>query len=553
MAPTKHELKSTIVAATVLANRAIVTRTGRVKLEIGDNQITLKDLPMSLIENSVRVSGEGPEGAKIMGVEMKKEYLVEVKDEKFLELQKAIEALVHQETAMKNELEELNANLNIMTELSKTVSTDMARGYSRKLLEVGDLDKAVKYIIDQMHEAHSRIRSKNLELFNLQKKINALRGEEGNLNSMRERETNIVNVDIEAPTPGDFDIVVEYAVDGAEWYPVYDARVSTDDMKVDFTYYGIVRQSTGENWTSTVVTLSTAPEAPSTQLPDIQPWYVSAYEPALNRRAPSGTPHRGAMMQMQQAQAPEMLSSCTDKSGMFEGGRGGDGFVEKKKEAAKNQVAKVETSGEAVVYRIEKPSDIPSEEETPKKLTIGKFELPVDIRYLTIPKIVPEIYTKAKVTNNSEFMFLPGDVNLFSDAEFIGTSSMGNVAPTEKFDFSLGITKAIKVKRGLTKREVTSGGVVHKEKRIKYAYRIKIENNKKNDVKVTVKDQLPVSTHEKIKVDGVGYSEGNDPTKKNDLGILEWTFILPSGKKRLIDFEFSLVYPVDMTIEGDID
>ena len=90
MAPIKHELKSTILAATVMVNRAIVTRTGSVKLEVGDNQISLKDLPMSLIENSVRVSGNGPEGAKIIGVELKKEYLVEVKDEKLQELQKQI-------------------------------------------------------------------------------------------------------------------------------------------------------------------------------------------------------------------------------------------------------------------------------------------------------------------------------------------------------------------------------------------------------------------------------------------------------------------------------
>jgi uncharacterized protein (TIGR02231 family) len=552
MAPTKHELKSTIVAATVLTNRALVTRTGRVKLELGDNQITLKDLPLSLIENSVRVSGQGPEGAKIIGVEMKREYLEEVKDEKFLELQKAIDALLLQETAMKNELEELNASLNIMTELSKTVSTDMARGYSRKLLEVGDLEKAVRFIIDQMHETHSRIRAKNLDLVNLQKKINALRGEESNLSSMREKETNIVNVDVEAPKPGDFDLVVEYAVYGAEWHPVYDARVSTEDMTVDFTYYGIVQQSTGENWTNTVITLSTAPEAPSTQLPDIQPWYVNVYDTTRRARATEKNLKSG-MMQMQQA---EFASSAPMGAPMRsdEGGRGGDGFMDAEKKVAAHAVtAKVETSGEAVVYKIEKPSDIPSEEETPKKLTIGKLELPVEIRYLTIPKVVPEVYCKAKITNSSEFMFLPGEVNLFSDSEFIGASSIGNVAPTEKFDFSLGITRAIKVKRGLTKREVTSGGVMHKEKRIKYAYRIKVENNKRTEVKMTVKDQLPISQHEKIKVDGVGYSEGNEPTKKNDLGILEWTFILPSGKKRLIDFEFSLVYPVEFTIEGEID
>jgi uncharacterized protein (TIGR02231 family) len=553
MAPKKQILNSTIVAATVMVNRAIITRTGSIKLEVGDNQISLKDLPTSLIENSVRVSGDGPEGAKIIGVELKKEYLVEVKDEKLQELQKKVEALRLQETALKNELEEMNANLAIMNELAKTVSTDLARGYSRKQIDVSDLDKAVRYIIDQMNATHGRIRAKNLELIELQKKITALQNEEDNLSSMQEKETNVINIDIEAANPGDFDIKVEYAVYGAEWYPIYDARVSTDDMKVDFTYYGIVKQNTGENWTNTVITLSTAPEAPSTTLPDIQPWYINIYEPARNmvtrdRRSAD----KSGMMQMQQAELPPPAPASMSEAG-FGGGLRDEFKPAPKKVAAREPVAKVETSGETVVYKIEKPSDIPSEEETPKKLMIGKFELPVEIRYLSIPKVIPEVYTKAKITNSTEFMFLPGEVNLFSDSEFIGSSNLENVAPTEKFQFSLGITKAIKVKRGLTKREVTSGGVVHKDKRIKYAYRIKVENNKKSDARITIKDQLPLSQHEKIKIEDVGWGEGTEPTKKNDMGILEWSFILPSGKKRNIDLEFSVVYPTEFTIEGELD
>jgi uncharacterized protein (TIGR02231 family) len=404
-----------------------------------------------------------------------------------------------------------------------------------------------------MNATHGRIRAKNLELIELQKKVTALQNEEDNLSSMQEKETNVINIDIEAANPGDFDIKVEYAVYGAEWYPIYDARVSTDDMKVDFTYYGIVKQNTGENWTNTVITLSTAPEAPSTTLPDIQPWYINIYEPARNmvtrdRRSAD----KSGMMQMQQADLPPPAPASMSEAG-FGGGLRDEFKPAPKKVAAREPVAKVETSGETVVYKIEKPSDIPSEEETPKKLMIGKFELPVEIRYLSIPKVIPEVYTKAKITNSTEFMFLPGEVNLFSDSEFIGSSNLENVAPTEKFQFSLGITKAIKVKRGLTKREVTSGGVVHKDKRIKYAYRIKVENNKKIDARITIKDQLPISQHEKIKIEDVGWGEGTEPTKKNDMGILEWSFILPSGKKRNIDLEFSVVYPTEFTIEGELD
>jgi uncharacterized protein (TIGR02231 family) len=222
------------------------------------------------------------------------------------------------------------------------------------------------------------------------------------------------------------------------------------------------------------------------------------------------------------------------------------------KVAAEAQVAKVSTSGEEVVYKIEKPSDIPSA-DTPKKLTIGKLTLPTDIKYMAIPKLVPEVYTYSKTSNESEFMLLPGTVNLFADSEFIGETSIENVAPTEKFEFSLGITKALKVKRELVKREVGSSGMMGKDKKVRYAYRIKVENNKKNDVKITVKDQLPVPQHEKIKVDDIVYADNFEPTKKSDLGILEWTFTLPAGKKRTIEFGFDVHYPGDVTVEGLID
>jgi len=319
---------------------------------------------------------------------------------------------------------------------------------------------------------------------------------------------------------------------------------------VDFTYYGLVQQATGENWKSTVITLSTAPDSPSTQLPELQPWYISAYAPPRSR--PSMLT-RGGFAKADMKMAEEAPAAAMD---MEMGGAGADGDAfngPMAKVGAVAQTATVSTSGEAVVYKIEKPTDIDSEEESPKKLTVGLFKLPTEIRYLAIPKVIQEVYTKAKVTNDSEFMLLPGDVNLFSDSEFIGVSTLGTVAPTEKFDFSLGITRAIKVKRELVKREVSSAGITGKGKRVKYAYRIKVENNKKVDIKITVRDQLPIPQHEKIKIEDVAYGDKDEPSKKTDLGILEWTFTLSPGKKKIIDFEFCIVYPQDMTIEGEMD
>jgi len=550
MDPTKTDMESRIVASTVLQNKAVVTRKGTVKLVSGDNIIKQSNLPLNLVENSVRVNGEGPEGAKIISVELKKEYLEEVTDVKLRELEKILEGLRQEDIRLKHDLEELNAGLGTMREMTGTISGDLARGFGFKRIELGELDRFVKYIPEQMHDLNSKIRLKNVEITNHQKRIQAAQGEYSKLSSMGGKEVNTILVDIEAAKPGDFDLSLEYVMDGASWYPLYDARVLTDEGKVDFTYFGMVQQETGENWKSTVITLSTAPDSPSTQLPELSPWYLSAYQPprddySKNKRK-MGFAQSIAMPSSASSPAPCAPEACRDESIALPP-------APPPKVAAVAQTATVSTSGEAVVYKIEKPSDIDSEEESPKKLTVGLFKLPAEIKYLTVPKVVQEVYTKARIVNESEFMLLPGDVNLFADSEFIGVSGVGNVAPREKFDFSLGITKAIKVKRELLKREVSSAGMTGKGRRIKYAYRIKVENNKKIDASITVKDQLPISQHEKIKIEDVAYADGCDPTKKSDMGILEGSFTLPPGKKRTIEFEFAIVYPQEMSIEGATD
>jgi uncharacterized protein (TIGR02231 family) len=551
MDPTKTDMESRIVASTVLQNRAVVTRKGIVKLVPGDNVIKQSNLPLNLVENSVRVNGEGPAGAKIISVELKKEYLEEVTDVKLRELEKVLEGLRQEDVRLKHDLEELNSGLGTMREMTGTISEDLARGYGFKRIELGELDKFVKYIPEQMHDLNSRIRLKNVEITNHQKKIQAAQGEYSKLSSMGGKEVNSILVDIEAAKLGDFDLTLEYVMEGASWYPLYDARVLTDEGKVDFTYFGMVQQETGENWKSTVITLSTAPDSPSTQLPELSPWYLSAYQPMRYESAKKGRKMFAQTMSMPSSAPPPapceaMEEKCADEMTILPP-------APPPKVAAVAQTATVSTSGEAVVYKIEKPSDIDSEEESPKKLTVGMFKLPADIKYLTVPKVAQEVYTKARIVNESEFMILPGDVNLFADSEFIGVSGVGNVAPREKFDFSLGITKAIKVRRELLKREVSSAGMTGKGRRIKYAYRIKVENNKKIDASITVKDQIPISQHEKIKIEDVAYADGCDPTKKSDMGILEWSFTLPPGKKRTIEFEFAIVYPQEMSIEGATD
>ncbi len=542
-------IESSITAATVMSSRALVTRKGRVQLVAGENRITFRDLPEALDEGSVRVAGEGPAGTRLGGVEVRREYLQEVKDERLRGLQRQIEEAVAGEATLSHDIGELNTGLGLLNELVKNSPGDLSRGYSRKRIDVNDLDKGYRWILEQLHATNGSLRAKGREMQELQKRLNQLRGEESELTSMGSKEVLVVEVGVDATTAGPFDLSMEYVVDGAAWSPRYDARVLTDESKVEFSYFGMVHQETGEHWRSTRVTLSTAPEAPTTVLPELSPWYLRAYEP--ERARPSkpmarSAPGMGGAGLMAKSAAPMEAPPF--------------GFGEEpmappptdKREAAQDVVARVDTSGETVVYRIPQTADLPSE-DSPRKLLIGRFVLPTDISFLTVPKLVPEVYTSARVTNDSEFMLLPGAMSLFADAEFIGETAIEHVAPTERFKLSLGITKAIKVKRELVKREVSAAGMISKEKVIRFAYRIKVENNRKSDARITVKDQIPVSPHEKLKVGDIVFGDDDEPTKKSELGILEWTFKLAPEKKKIIDFGFAVNYPQDFTVDGDLD
>lgn len=55
-----------------------------------------------------------------------------------------------------------------------------------------------------------------------------------------------------------FELYLSYVVSHASWEPAYDVRVDSSTQGLSLTYYGAVRQSTGEDWVNCRVSLSTA-------------------------------------------------------------------------------------------------------------------------------------------------------------------------------------------------------------------------------------------------------------------------------------------------------
>ena len=101
--------------------------------------------------------------------------------------------------------------------------------------------------------------------------------------------------------------------------------------------------------------------------------------------------------------------------------------------------ATVETTGTAVTFRVGRPVAIPSD-GSPHKTLITNLDMDAKLDYVTVPKIAEEAYLRAKITNTSDSILLPGPANIFHDDEFVGTTALETVVPNEEFEVQLAWT-----------------------------------------------------------------------------------------------------------------
>lgn len=88
-----REVTSKVISATVFSDRALVTRVAESTVSAGEHVLMISDLPTTLIDQSVRVSGEGTAQAKILEVKVETAFLDTIPQERIRQLQAKLQGL----------------------------------------------------------------------------------------------------------------------------------------------------------------------------------------------------------------------------------------------------------------------------------------------------------------------------------------------------------------------------------------------------------------------------------------------------------------------------
>lgn len=552
------DLEAPIKEVTVYADRALVTRQGSVELEAGEHELRINTLPQFL-RDSLRAAGRGPQGARILNVDITTAFLSRPPEAKVQALQDELERLVQNQQLLEARRSALNDRRQWLRALGEQ-SRDFAKGLAQGQMKPQDCADFFSFAANQALQDAEAAQNLEVQLKHVQQEIDAKKRElaqmQGDL--LPDRLAAVVTVMV--AEAGEFELELSYLVMEASWHPQYDVRVQMTDEQgegeVELTYVGVVQQSTGEGWESVGLSLSTARPSLAAVLPELKPWYLNVYTP------PTPTPMYAPTAPAMRAAKPRIASTsgiAGDKQSVAmpamvvtDGPRfDGEQEVEVEERAptpADVATATVEQTGTALIFRVGRSVDIPSD-NSPHKTTIARDSLPCSFDYVSAPVIDEQVHLRATIMNNTERVLLSGDASIFLSGEYVGTTKVKTTAPAETFKIFLGIDDGITVKRELIERSVEKGGALQGNlRRITYAYRITVHNYAAAPRQVVIRDHLPVSQHERIKIKVQNMQP--KPAERTKLELITWQFTLAADGEQEIEYRFVVEHPQDVKVIG---
>ncbi len=265
---------SKVTEATVFKDRAMVTRSADVNLKKGENQIVFSDLTTDIKDETVRIATEGNGEIKILDVKVERRYTPEIRKEEMNDLQKEIDAL-------NREMQEATDQLAIYDSKKafiESLKAESVKYANQKILlstnSTKEWNDLLKFLETNLNEIYKGIRTQSDKRSEIDEQIKALKLTMNKYEGSEPRNYKEIIVKLDASQNTNAKVKASYIVNSASWYPIYDARVDSKAKTVEFTFYGMIQQTTGEDWNDIKLTFSTADPLSIKNLPALEPWYL---------------------------------------------------------------------------------------------------------------------------------------------------------------------------------------------------------------------------------------------------------------------------------------
>jgi len=525
-------LATEIRRVVIYRDGARVFRTTTVELEKGHRRLCVAGLTERLLRDSVRVSGRG-RGA-LGAIDVDERYHTEVSHEQLQalrqrenELGKKLELVQERQEFAEGRREHLRA-------LSERFAAEFPAWLSSGEAGLSTLSEFLQFESDQNTENLEQRRQLADEAEETTKELEAVRAEISAFQGPdRVHRTVEVTVAVDAEAAGPFELELSYQVGGVSWTPSYDVDLRADSAHI--RGFAEVVNRTLENWTDVAMQVSTAVFRP-VSIAEPAPFFVDIDRPVL--RSEISAAFRDVNLKAGKAASAPAPSEAE--------GAPADEEVWEQQEASELAApeARMQESP-AGVQSFEVPGTwtIPSD-GSGHPVTLSTFELPSKKRFYWCASDSPSVIAVDEI-ENGEGVLLAGRAKVYAEGDFIGETRIDQVAPGETFDLGAREELRIRAEKKLLERAAEKAGLMKGRRSVVYAYSLELKSFRDAKAEITVKDVIPHSKSEKIRVRWI---ECNRQQQNEELGVYTWKLTLEPGAETAIRYRYGVDWERDETV-----
>ncbi len=438
------------------------------------------DAPEGLIQESI-IAEPAQRGGAIRSIEVKPGSGLTGKAK---DIQEQIDQMKTQQTLKKRQQETIEKEIEIIFDAAGGIKKESAFPRSR-------LTESIAFIDDRVGALNARHIKLGKEREDLKTRIREL---EAQLSSVSKRQGYCVIIQADGIAD------ISYAVRNMGWKPEYTVQAWPSKEVLLLEIQARIWQSTGTDITAGEVLVSTGTPSYGIEAPVLSPWHIAPVRP-----------------QMKMLKAEAFAAAPAEMNG------GAD----------KEYSPPVKATETSYIIGAAKNVTIPGD-GSPRVVSLAKQRISPELSRVAAPRITKAAYLQARGVWQGSTPIMAGDYTAFVDGEYCGKGYLKTVEPGGNITIDLGKDEGIKIDR---KEKTFSEKTLTGKNKSTKTVTITIENTRDRKIDLKLKDQIPISDDEGVKVD---LKESTPATKPDEDGMLNWDISLEPKTKVTVRFVYSI-------------
>ncbi len=596
---TAQKVDTKINDVTVYKNGALISRSGKVNLKKGDNELTLVNLSTNLDPKSIRL---GVGNSEVTIVSLLHEFGVETSEE----VKKLREKNARRKDVISDSISILSSELKVINETKSLILENKKIGGDQGVT-AEQLIKMTQLYKTELTNLETRGRKITSLISKLHTEQNTILNNEYNTGQQGSKKISTIKLKLSAPQDiNGVNISLSYLIFDAKWTPYYEVRVADADKPLQLVYKARVNQNSNEKWDNVQLTLSSGDPSMENQKPAFETMYLPPVrrqsgnkgwtrpssnlvygnvcdengEPLIGvnvfeKGTTNGTitdfdGHFEVKMQninnkvcfsfigyeYQEADAGEKMQIYMKEDdvvleevvviGYGSGRHRGNRDNARTASSVSNSVPKVTASIPLELkntlavneFKIQIPYTIPADGQD-YAVSMLTYTIPANYKYASAPRFNKEVFLMAEVPDLYQYSLLKGPATIYFNNIYQGESEIAPTLSDDTLKLSIGSDKMLAIDRQEIHSK-TNKAIVGSSRKVTKTFETTIRNNKNIAVDLDLEDQYPIAKYSDIKVT-LTDNGGAEVNTQN--GRLIWKIHLEPHESKKVQFSYEVRYP----------